>query len=171
MLAIAAEFDFGDAPAPYPTALADDGARHESTGPTLGPTRDGELDGQPTALADGDGSDEDGASFGSMRVGQLDASVTVNVQSARRGAKLDAWIDFNGDGSWGGPGEHIFDSLNVTEGDNPLMFDVPSWAASGSTFARFRLSTASPSSTVQCWRAWFLRGEGAWVFTTFRFNC
>jgi hypothetical protein len=29
----------------------------------------------------------------------------------------------------------------------------------------------SPSSTVQCWRAWFLRGEGAWVFTTFRFNC
>jgi outer membrane protein assembly factor BamB len=30
---------------------------------------------------------------------------------------------------------------------------------------------ANPSSTVQCWRAWFLRGEGAWVFTTFRFNC
>ena len=29
----------------------------------------------------------------------------------------------------------------------------------------------SPSSTVQCRRGWFLRGEWAWVFTTFRFNC
>jgi tRNA A37 threonylcarbamoyladenosine biosynthesis protein TsaE len=47
------------------------------------------------------------------------------------------------------------------------------------TFVRIALQRAralseyapSPSSTVQCWRAWFLRGEGAWVFTTFRFNC
>ena len=49
--------------------------------------------------------------FGStIMVGQLDASVTVNVQNAPGGAKLDAWIDFNGDGSWGGPFEQIADS-------------------------------------------------------------
>ena len=109
MLAVAAGFDFGDAPDPYPTTLADDGARHEVIGPTLGALRDEDADGQPTADANGDGADEDGVTFGSIRVGQLDASVTVNVQNAPAGAKLDAWIDFNGDGSWGGPGEQIFD--------------------------------------------------------------
>ena len=93
------------------------------------------------SAADGDGADEDGITFGSIRVGQLDASVTVNVQNAPAGAKLDAWIDFNGDGSWGGPGEQIFDSTPVNNGDNALEFDVPSWAASGNTYAQFRLST------------------------------
>ncbi|MCH7995277.1 MAG: D-aminoacyl-tRNA deacylase, partial [Planctomycetes bacterium] len=135
-------FDFGDAPAPYPTLLSAAGAAHNPVGPTLGPDRDDEVDGQPTASADGDGADEDGVTFGSIRVGQLDASVTVNVQNAPAGAKLDAWIDFNGDGSWGGPGEQIFDSAVVSNGDNALSFDVPSWAKFGNTFARFRLSTA-----------------------------
>ena len=133
--------DFGDAPDPYPTTLADDGARHEAIGPMLGGSRDEEADGQPTSDANGDGADEDGVTFGSIRVGQLDASVTVNIQNAPTGAKLDAWIDFNGDGSWGGPGEQIADTRDVREGDNTLMFDVPSWAASAITYARFRLST------------------------------
>jgi hypothetical protein len=133
--------DFGDAPDPYPTTLADDGARHEAVGPRLGAARDEEADGQPSTDADGDGADEDGVTFGSIRVGQLDASVTVNVQNAPSGARLDAWIDFNGDGSWGGPGEQIADTLHVSEGANTLAFDVPSWAADGNTFARFRLST------------------------------
>ncbi len=29
------------------------------------------------------------------------------------GAMLSAWIDFNGDGSWGGPGEQIADNIRV----------------------------------------------------------
>ncbi|MCH8043065.1 MAG: tandem-95 repeat protein, partial [Planctomycetes bacterium] len=134
--------DFGDAPLPYPTTLADDGARHEATGPTLGATRDADLDGQPSTDADGDGSDEDGVTFGAIMVGQLDAGVTVNIQNAPGGAKLDAWFDFNGDGTWGGPGEQVFDNVRVNNGNNVLLFDVPSWAASGNTYARFRLSTA-----------------------------
>ncbi|MCH8042774.1 MAG: tandem-95 repeat protein, partial [Planctomycetes bacterium] len=133
--------DWGDAPSPYPTLSADDGPVHNATGPTLGSNRDNESDGQPSDAADGDGADEDGVTFGSIRVGQLDASVSVNVQNAPAGAKLDAWIDFNGDGNWGGPGEQIFDAAPVSNGDNALQFDVPSWAASGNTFARFRLST------------------------------
>ena len=134
--------DFGDAPLPYPTTLAEDGARHEATGPTLGMNRDTETDGTHSADASADGADEDGVMFGTVQVGQLGASVTVNVQNAVTGSKLDAWIDFNGDGSWGGPFEQIFDSVDVSAGDNNLTFDVPSWADDGTTMARFRLSTA-----------------------------
>ena len=140
--------DFGDAPAPYPTLLASEGARHLETGPTLGTNRDEESDGRPDPNALGDDTngtpdDEDGVIFGStIMVGQLDASVTVNVQNAPAGAKLDAWIDFNGDGIWGGPGERIAAGLAVVEGDNAVQFDVPAFAAAGETYMRFRLSTA-----------------------------
>src|SRR4051794_4641421 len=56
--------DFGDSPQPYPTMLADNGARHELTGPILGGIRDGEIDGIPSTHAMGDDAagvdDEDG---------------------------------------------------------------------------------------------------------------
>jgi hypothetical protein len=132
--------DFGDAPAFYPTLISESGAQHTATGPTLGATRDSEANGTHSANANGDGADEDGVTFGTVQVGQLGASVTVNVQGGA--ARLDAWIDFNADGSWGGPGEQIFDNVAVSVGNNVLSFDVPSWAADGVTFARFRLSTA-----------------------------
>ncbi len=134
--------DFGDAPPPYPVTLAVDGARHVATGPRLGATRDNEADGQPSASAIGDGTDEDGVTFGTIRVGQLDASLTVNVQNAPSGAMLDAWFDFNGDGNWGGPFERIAHSERLTSGDNVISFDVPSWTVAGNTYARFRLSSA-----------------------------
>ena len=148
-------FDFGDAPDTYGTLLASDGARHGNSGPMLGSQRDTESDGLPSADAgaagttgdDGDGADdEDGVTFGTIRAGQLDATVTVNVQNAITEATLDAWIDFNGDGVWGGPFERIANSMIVTNGDNQISFDVPSWAHAGGTFARFRLSTVGTSS-------------------------
>ena len=133
--------DFGDAPAPYPTTLAEDGPSHDANGPTLGATRDSETDGTHSAAANADGADEDGISgWTNVQVGKIGARVTVNVQGVA--AKLDAWIDWNGDGCWGGPFERIADSLPVTVGDNMLSFSVPSWAKSGTSFARFRLSTA-----------------------------
>jgi hypothetical protein len=134
--------DFGDAPLPYPVTLARGGARHLATGPQLGATRDAETDGQPSADATGDATDEDGVTFGTLMLGQLDAQVTVNVQNALSGAKLDAWIDWDGDGSWGGVGEHIADSVAVVNGANLLEIDLPSWGRAGTTYARFRLSTA-----------------------------
>jgi len=116
--------DFGDAPAPYPVLLSEDGARHETTGPTLGSTRDSESDGTHSANADADGADEDGVSnWQNVQVGKLGASVTVNVQGGA--AKLDAWMDFNRDGTWGGPFERIADSLTVNTGNNVIIFDVP----------------------------------------------
>ncbi len=135
--------DFGDAPLPYPTLLAEDGARHEAVGPTLGATRDGELDGAHSASANADGADEDGVSFGPLQVGQTGIIVT-EVQGGP--ARLDAWIDFNANGLWGEAGEQIADNLAVASGYNSPNFQVPTWAVGGTTFARFRLSSAGDLS-------------------------
>jgi GEVED domain/FG-GAP-like repeat len=139
--------DFGDAPLPFATLLAEDGARHEDTGPLLGNFRDTEADGLHATNADADDTaglpdDEDGISFGLIRAGQLGASVTVTVAGAPSGARLDAWIDFNRDGSWGGPLEQIAHGASVVDGNNTLSFDVPSTALEGTSIGRFRLSTA-----------------------------
>src|SRR6056297_3727288 len=136
--------DFGDAPEPYPALLADDGARHDATGPSLGANRDGESDGIATLAADGDDlagtADEDGVTFGTVQAGQASGTVTVNVQGGT--GKLDAWIDFSQDGNWGGPSDRIFAARDVVAGDNVLTFPIPADAVAGETFARFRLSTA-----------------------------
>ena len=150
---LANQNDLGDAPLPYPVTLAETGARHKATGPTLGDNRDIEEDATHSASADSDDTtgtpdDEDGVTFGTIRVGQLDAIVTVNVKNAPSGAKLDAWIDFNRDGSWGGPFEQIADTVNVVIGNNTIEFDVPSWAAVGATYGRFRLSSAGDAGII-----------------------
>jgi hypothetical protein len=133
--------DYGDAPAPYPTTLAENGARHYPTGPRLGATRDAEADGAHSADATGEGADDDGVVFGELRTGDLTAAAVVNVQEAPNGARVDVWIDFDGDGNWHGPGEHVADNVAVNEGDNAITFAVPSDAVAGATFARVRLST------------------------------
>jgi hypothetical protein len=134
------EPDYGDAPAPYPTTRADDGPVHSGGGPRLGATRDAEADGAPTPAADGDF--DDGVALTPIRVGQSLATVTVHVQNAPQGARVDAWIDFNGDGNWGGAGEQVFASVDVTDGDNVLAFGIPTGVVAGTAVARFRLSTA-----------------------------
>ena len=136
--------DYGDAPDSYGTLYASNGAWHLDTGPTLGSTRDADSDGQPSASADGDDTtgdaDEDGVTISDIHIGES-VSATVNVQNASEGAKLDAWIDFDGDGVFD-TDEQIADSVAVVEGDNTIAFDVPLTATLGSTYARFRLSTA-----------------------------
>jgi len=139
--------DFGDAPNPYPTLIADNGASHSDTGPTLGASRDTETNGLPTGDLDGDDTtgadDEDGVTFlSTLQLSQLDACVNVIVSNAPGGAKLDAWVDFNDDGAWGGPFERIANDIAVSNGDNVIKFDVPSWAVDADVATRFRLSTA-----------------------------
>lgn len=137
--------DFGDAPSPYPVYIAEDGARHAEKGPRLGANRDGESNGVHSATANADDTifwpDDDGVTLEAIRVGASQTSATVNVQNAPSGAKLNAWIDFNGDGSWSGPTEQIADDVAVVNGNNTLRFDVPIDARTGISFARFRLST------------------------------
>jgi hypothetical protein len=134
--------DFGDAPAPYWTLLAQNGPSHEEVGPQLGALRTVESDGIPSAAADGDVSDDGVVIVSPLRPGQLGTTIVANIQNAPTGARLDGWIDFDHDGSWGGPQEQIFDGRSVVEGANTLHFSVPAWAVEGTSFARFRLSTA-----------------------------
>jgi|GEM_PF-2957264 len=138
--------DFGDAPDPtYPTLLANNGARHVIVpGMFLGALIDGEADGQPDATATGDDlanlPDEDGVAF----TGPLYPGTNANiVVIASVGGRLDAWVDFNGNGSWAEPVEQIFGAplLFLNPGPNPLTFPVPANAILGPTFARFRFSS------------------------------
>ncbi len=138
--------DYGDAPATYATLLADGGARHNATGPTFGPNRDNETDGTPSVGADGDDTsgtdDEDGVTLSPLRIGDNLASVSFTVANAPIGAVVDAWIDFNQDGSFGGPYERVASGFPVTNGDRSITFPVPSWAVAGNTIGRFRISTS-----------------------------
>ena len=144
-------FDFGDAPDPffstpgkYPTLLANDGARHRlGSGLYLGSGVDREFNGQPTSTANGDDvsgvpDDEDGVVLPGLIRG-VTGSATVTASAA---GKLDAWIDFNRDGDWSDPGEQVATSLAVNAGSNNVSIAVPAGATIGSTFARFRLSSA-----------------------------
>jgi uncharacterized repeat protein (TIGR01451 family) len=138
--------DFGDAPDPtYPTLLANNGARHLIVpGFYLGTNVDAEVDGQPNSTATGDDlagtpNDEDGVTFTTpLLPGQM---ATVEVVASAAG-KLDAWIDFNADGDWADLNEQIFANTSLAAGANALTFAVPLTATSGSTFARFRFSSA-----------------------------
>ena len=138
------ETDWGDAPDPtYPTTSASNGAWHLiANGLFLGTTVDHELDGQPHPGAIGDDinvDDEDGVVFTSWLMPGRNATVEV-VSSA--GGYLDAWVDFNGDGSWAEPGDQIFTAEPLVVGINVLTFTVPAGASSNiATFSRFRVSS------------------------------
>lgn len=137
-----ADMDFGDAPDSYGTTLASNGARHLITiGVYLGAKVDSELDGKPTASATGDddkGDDEDGVQFmASLAPGE---SVAVDVTASVQGY-LNAWLDLNGDGSFDGRDEQIFDDVRLTAGVNHLSFRIPETAVAGDTYARFRFNT------------------------------
>ncbi|WP_153557672.1 tandem-95 repeat protein [Roseimaritima sediminicola] len=90
--------DFGDAPDPvsgvrgrYPTLFDVDGARHViGLGPVLGSRVDGDVDGQPTTLADGDDTSIDvvGSTGSSFVVTQQSGSVTVAVTAGVDGDTL-----------------------------------------------------------------------------------
>ena len=132
--------DFGDAPdQPYPTLLASNGARHTiQPGAFLGMLIDGEPDGLPHPNALGDdittSPDEDGVVFTPpLTVGQP-AQMTV---TASMGGWVDAWIDFNQNGSWLDPGEKIY-AGTVIPGVNVIPFNIPASAFTGLTFARVR---------------------------------
>jgi len=150
--------DWGDAPDPtYPTkrgsGLPSIGARHTIVpGVVLGALIDAELDGQPDSLALGDDTphpppsfsllaDEDGVSFITKIVAGTNA--TIDVVAGVSGGLLDAWIDFDADGSWSN--EHLFGgtSLTLNPGLNAgISFAVPQPSALGPTYARFRISSA-----------------------------
>ena len=149
------ELDYGDAPAPYPTLRADNGARHKILdGFSLGPTVFPNADGQPHPQANAH-PDDDGVVFDPHT--PLIPGRTFNLTVDIRGvdgpepvvpfAVLNAWIDFNRDGDWADAGERILSNV-ILDADmlqnGKYTFEnlvVPANAVPGETFARFRLST------------------------------
>lgn len=135
--------DFGDAAAPYPTRRTDDGARHVVVaGVHLGASVDYEVDGLPSSLADGDDADglddEDGVVFKApLKAGQL---IPVEIVASTNGL-LNAWIDFNANGSWADSGDQIFTNQPLAAGTNLLSLRASPVASLVSAFARFRFNT------------------------------
>ena len=164
--------DFGDAPATYPTELQNNGARHVAVGPALG-TRDVEISGQSDLNALGDDNngvdDEDGVvnfetrdfttptlvwpGFVSSPLGNNVGEFTVDLQNPDPVTNLlNVWVDWNRDGTWDSS-EHAIDNLNLNSAAGPrtVSFDIPqdlgANVVQGVSYARFRLSTTSLTST------------------------
>jgi len=139
------EMDFGDAPDPSRrTRLSDDGARHiVDEDYHLGLRIDEEPDGQPNPAATGDDfpdrrDDEDGVWFTTSLLPGRKVSLIVEASSE---GYLDAWVDSDNDGDWGGAGEQIFVGQPLYEGFNVLSFEAPQAAVEGPAFSRFRFSS------------------------------
>ena len=135
--------DFGDAPLPYPTLLAENGAGTWRSARRWAPTATR----KPTASHSARGRrrrqpDDDGVTFGTIRAGQLGATATVNVQNAPVGASSMPGSISTATAPGAGRGNRSPTAWRSSSGDNTITFDVPSWAADGTTYARFRLSTA-----------------------------
>lgn len=135
--------DFGDCPAPYPTLNANTGASHTNDGVTyLGSQIDIENDGIPDPAALGDDNnnlaDEDGVIFPeTFRVGGTPEIKVI----ANAFGYLNAWIDFNRNGSWADAGDQVFANQPLTVGLNVLNVAVPASAKVGNTYSRFRFNT------------------------------
>ena len=140
------KLDWGDAPDPtYPTLRASNGAYHLITpGFQLGAAIDSESDGQPSpdAMADDNFGldDDDGVLFLTPILPGMTMVLEVVASAA---GKVDAWIDFDVDGTWTQATDQILKAQPVTAGSNVLSVAVPAGAKVGAaTFARFRFSSA-----------------------------
>ena len=139
--------DFGDAPDTYKTTLGVDGARHiVIPGFSLGASVDSEPNGQPSAGATGDGADENGVTLPAGAIIKTCASNTLTISltntAGQPSPKLDAWIDFDGDGQFNDPRDRVATGLALVSGSNTLVVNAPCDAHTSNTYARFRLSSS-----------------------------
>lgn len=67
------------------------------------------------------------------------AAVNVDIQNAVT-AKIDAWLDFNGDGIWDSA-EKIINNRQVFSGLQTLNFEIPDGLVARDTHARVRVSS------------------------------
>jgi hypothetical protein len=143
--------DFGDLPSSYGiTVKADDGAGHWNPGATIELNNaesavDSEANGQESADASGDGTDEGGV----VRTGLWTGGGQVDVYASGGRGCLMGWLDWNDgiaigpNGSFDESGELIIDNRPVDSASNPnqftfgspLSFDV----TNQTVYARFRI--------------------------------
>ena len=74
------------------------------------------------------------------------ANLTVNVSQAV--CKLNAWIDFNGDGDWNDAGEQVAIRPEPGPRANTVPVTPPAAATQATTYARFRCSTQAGLGTT-----------------------
>jgi uncharacterized repeat protein (TIGR01451 family) len=162
-------YDFGDLPASYSTTLESnpDGARHVVLGtPTLylGTRPDSESNGQPSALADGDGADEDGVTL-------VNPNAWTNGLASAKGGKVQVnvtgsgwlvgWLDFNGDGDFTDSSEMII-SQPVSTGTAIYPFNIPNGTLTGTgkvVNGRFRLFDQQPAFPIFAYAGTASSGE------------
>ena len=144
-------YDFGDLPDAadpgiYPTLMVNNGARHQILpGVHLGALIDAEGNGQPNTGADGDdvnpptADDEDGVVVSDYLVPGYTTDIVV---TASTNGFLNAWFDFDNNGSLTDAGEHLFQDVPLVPGANTLPVAVPPGATPGDLYSRFRFTTA-----------------------------
>ncbi len=134
------EADHGDTPASYGDPA------HDILAPTTVYLGLNAPDGEAALQAD-DGADEDGVTLPTLAQNTF-ANISVTVAGA--GGFLQAWIDFDGNGSFD-PGEQIANDLqdggsldtDATAGVIAFNVLVPATAVTTPTYARFRWATTA----------------------------
>ncbi|WP_182868970.1 GEVED domain-containing protein [Rhodopirellula sp. JC639] len=145
-------FDYGDAPAPYVSELADGGPRHR-VDPTLGlgqiVTADSDAE-----LPNADAGD-DGVTLPAAFQAGFESNISMFVRNTDAGmlsdnpVYVDAWFDWNQNGvfeaserrRFGTPGTNLTPVFNNTS--TTVSIDVPANAAIGETYVRFRISESA----------------------------
>ncbi len=159
--------DYGDLPdtgpgigaGNYRTLASDGGASHIVVGSRhLGWCVDDDGDAGANAQADGDdlspqgkttlhsgggcekdGDDEDGVLFEPMVEGRLSK---ITVITAGNDCRINAWIDWNGNGSFLDSGEEIAKDFTASSSELNLLPVVPPPGSAGARYARFRCSSS-----------------------------
>lgn len=136
--------DFGDAPDSYGSSINNNGARHDVGDGTLFLGEN--VITEPNAYADnGSGvEDNDGIQF----VTGVEAGKTAMVDiTASADGFVNAWIDADKDGEFD-VDEQIITSEVVSSGSNIVAYDLPTWGETGTTWARFRLSSEESIAAI-----------------------
>ncbi|MCK6471413.1 MAG: C25 family cysteine peptidase [Planctomycetes bacterium] len=134
-----ADLDFGDTPDTYRTTRANNGARHNPTGPLLGSARTTESDGPSSGTGTQDSDDGISGLGTSLVLGQTQ-SILVTASASGR---LYGWVDFNRDGDFDDSGEQVFSNSSLSTGSNTKSFAVPATANPGATYSRFRIVSST----------------------------
>ena len=83
--------------------------------------------------------DEDGVHFGDLLItGQTSK---IEVTSSPGGGVLNYFVDFNANGLFGDVASEVF-RATLTGGTQTVTINMPADAAAGTTYARFRISSA-----------------------------
>ncbi|HBJ38374.1 MAG TPA: hypothetical protein DDZ51_27205 [Planctomycetaceae bacterium] len=146
--------DFGDAPNSYMTTLASGGPSHGIVpGLSLGQRVDRDLDGQPSPLADGDDlggpvgaggvvlDDEDGIRQLTPIAPGTTATFEVSiVNTTGQTGFLQAWFDFDKNGTFSGLGEQVLRNVVLPAGTNQVQIPIPVGVTTGNLMTRWRYS-------------------------------